>query len=202
MPWNGIAGSRGNFNFWPLDIGEIGAWKSWLEIQYSKKKKEKDHGICFHHFMSHKRGKIGNGSRSIFILRGSKIIADHDCSHEIKRYLLLGRKVMTNLDSILKSRDIILPKKGPYSQTYGFPRSNIQMWKLGHKQGLGLKNWCFQIVVLKKTLESPLPARRSNQSILKEINTEYSLYRRQGSRPSPRKRTAKKQNGCIRRLSK
>ena len=62
-----------------------------------------------------------------FIFLSSKITADGDCSHEIKRYLLLGRKVMTNLDSILKSRDIILPKKGPYSQTYGFPRSNIQM---------------------------------------------------------------------------
>ena len=64
---------------------------------------------------------------SDFILGGSKITVDGDCSHEIKRCLLLGRKVMTNLDSILKSRDIILPKKGPYSQTYGFPRSNIQM---------------------------------------------------------------------------
>ena len=65
-----------------------------------------------------------------FIFLGSKITADGDCTHEIKRYLFLGRKVMTNLDSILKSRDIILPKNGPYSQTYGFPRSNVQMCTL------------------------------------------------------------------------
>ena len=60
-----------------------------------------------------------------FILRGSKITADDDCSHEIKRHLLLGRKVMTNLSSILKSRDITLSNKGPYSQGYGFPSSHV-----------------------------------------------------------------------------
>ena len=60
-----------------------------------------------------------------FILGGSKIIADVDCSHEIKRHLLFGRKVMTNLDSILKSRDITLPKKGPSSQSYGFSSSHV-----------------------------------------------------------------------------
>ena len=62
-----------------------------------------------------------------FIFLGSKITADGDCSHEIKRCLLLGRKVMTNLDSILKSRDITLPKKGPFSQGCGFSSSNIWM---------------------------------------------------------------------------
>ena len=62
-----------------------------------------------------------------FILGGSKITADGDCSHEIQRYLLLGRKAMTNLDSILKSRDITLPNKGPYSQSYGFCSSHEQM---------------------------------------------------------------------------
>ena len=62
-----------------------------------------------------------------FILLGSNISADGECSHEIKRHLLLGRKAMTNLDSILKSRDITLPKKGPSSETYGFSRSNVWM---------------------------------------------------------------------------
>ena len=62
-----------------------------------------------------------------FILGGSKITADGDCSHEIKRHLLLGRKVMTNLDSIVKSRDIALPKKGPSSQSYGFSSSHVWM---------------------------------------------------------------------------
>ena len=60
-----------------------------------------------------------------FIFLGSKITTDGDCSHEIKRHLLLGRKVMTNLDSILKSRDITLPKKGPSSQCYGFSSSHV-----------------------------------------------------------------------------
>ena len=62
-----------------------------------------------------------------FILQGSKIAADGDCSHEIKRCLLLGRKAMTNLDSLLKSRDITLPTKGPSSQSYGFSSSHVQM---------------------------------------------------------------------------
>ena len=84
----------------------------------------------------------------------SKITADGDCSHEIKRCLLLGRKVMTNLDSILKSRDIT--NKGPSSQSYGFSSSPVWMWMLGCKEGWALKNWCFWTVVLEKTLESPL----------------------------------------------
>ena len=100
------------------------------DLKLNIQKKRKDHGILVHHFMTHRRGKIGNGNRSILILGVSKITADRDCSHEIKRYLFLGRKVMTNLDSILKSRDITLQKKGPYSQTYGFPRSNVQMCTL------------------------------------------------------------------------
>ena len=69
-----------------------------------------------------------------FILGGSKITADGDCSHEIKRCLLLGRKVMTNLDRILKSRDITLPKKGPSSQNYGFSINHLWMCKLDYKE--------------------------------------------------------------------
>ena len=90
-----------------------------------------------------------------FIFLGSKITADGDCSHEIKRHLLLGRKAMTNLDSILKSRDY-LANKGPSSQSYGFSNNNVWMWELDYKKSWALKNWCFWIVVLEKTLESPL----------------------------------------------
>ena len=91
-----------------------------------------------------------------FIFLGSKISADGDCSHEIKRHLLLGRKVMTNLDSILKSRDItlvsarLLDYKGPSSQCYGFSSSHAWMWELDQKESWAPKNWCFLTVVLEK----------------------------------------------------
>ena len=93
------------------------------------------------------------------IFLGSKIIADVDCSHEIKRCLLLGRKSMTNLDSILKIRDIYFTDKGPSSQSYGFSSSLVWMWELDHKKGWTPKNWCFWAVVLEKTLESPLDCK-------------------------------------------
>ena len=80
-----------------------------------------------------------------FILLGSKITADADCSHEIKRHFLLGRKVMTNLDSLLKSRDIILPTK--VHQSYDFSSSHVWMWELDYKESCVPKNWCFWTVV-------------------------------------------------------
>ena len=92
-----------------------------------------------------------------FIFGGSQITADGNCSHEIKRHLLLGRKAMTNLDSILKCRDIT--NKGLSSQSYGFPSSHVWMWELNHKEGWAPKNWCFWTVVLEKTLESPLDSK-------------------------------------------
>ena len=94
-----------------------------------------------------------------FILGGSKITADGDCSHEIKRCLLLGRKVMTNLDSILKSRDIKLANKGPSSQGSGFPSSYVWMWEMDYKESWAPKNWCFWTMVLQKTVESPLDCK-------------------------------------------
>ena len=87
-----------------------------------------------------------------FIFLGSKIPADSDCSQEIKRCLLLGRKAMTNLDSILKSRDIT--DKGPSSQGYGFSSSHLWMWELNHKESWAPKYWCFWAVVLQKSWES------------------------------------------------
>ena len=78
-----------------------------------------------------------------FIFLGSKITADGECSHEIKRCLLLGRKAMTSLDSILKSRDIILPTKFHLVKTMVFPVVMLWMWELNHKESWALKNWCF-----------------------------------------------------------
>ena len=95
---------------------------------------------------------------SDFILGGSKITADGDCSHEIKRHLLLQRKVMINLDRILKSRDITL-QQSPSSQGYGFSSGHVWMWELGYKASWAPKNWCFWTVVLEKTPESPLDCK-------------------------------------------
>ena len=86
-----------------------------------------------------------------FIFLGSKITADGDCSHEIKRRLLLGRKVMTNLDSILKSRDITLPTKVHLVKAMVFPVVNVWMWELDCEESWELKNWCFWTVVLERT---------------------------------------------------
>ena len=94
-----------------------------------------------------------------FIFLGSKITADGDCSHEIKRCLLLGRKAMTNLDSILKQRHYFA-NKGPSSQGYGFSSSDVWMWELDYKESWASKNWCFWTVMLKKTLESPLDCKK------------------------------------------
>ena len=108
---------------------------------------------------------------------GSKVTADGDCSYDIKRCLLLGRKAMTNLDSLIKKQRYYFADKGPYSQTYGFSSSHEQMWELNHKEGWEPKNWCFWIMVLERLLRALWTARRLNQSILKEINPKYSLER-------------------------
>ena len=94
-----------------------------------------------------------------FILGGSKITADGGCSHEIRRHLLLGRKVMTNLDTIFKSRDITFSTKVCLRQGYGFSSSHVWMWELDYKESWGPTNWCFWTVVLEKTLESPLDCK-------------------------------------------
>ena len=92
-----------------------------------------------------------------FIFWDSKITADDDCSYEIKRCLLLGRKAKTNLDSTLKSRDSV--NKGTYSQSYGFSSSQVRMWELDYKEIWAPQNWCFWTVVLEKALESPLDSK-------------------------------------------
>ena len=109
------------------------------------------------------------------IFGGSKITADSDCSHEIKWHLLLGRKVMTNLNSILKSRHITFAKKSPPSLGYGFSSSHVWMWELDYKESWAPKNWCFKPWCCRRLLRVPWTTRKSNQSILKEISPEYSL---------------------------
>ena len=95
----------------------------------------------------------------ILFLGGSKITADGDCSHEIKRHLLLWRKVMTNLDSILTSRDIILLTKVHLVKAMFFFTSHVWMWELDYKESWTPKYWCFWTMVLEKTLESPLDCK-------------------------------------------
>ena len=110
-----------------------------------------------------------------FIFLGSKITADGDCSHEIKRHLLLGRKFMTILDSILKSRDITLPTKVHLVKVMVFPLVvyGCESWtikKAEHQRTDAFELWCW-----RRLLRVPWTARRSNQSILKKISPEYSL---------------------------
>ena len=135
-----------------FDESERGKWKSWLKTQHLKKK---DPGIQSGDPVPSLHGKqIGETMETVtdFIFSGSKITADGDCSHEIKRRLLLGRKVTTNLDSILKSGDITLPTKGRLVKAMVFP---VVMY--------GCESWTIKkaehrscVVVLEKTLQSPL----------------------------------------------
>ena len=113
-----------------------------------------------------------------FIFLGSKINADGDCSHEIKRRLLLGRKVMTNLDSILKSRDVTLPKKVLLVKAMVFPVvmygcENWTVKKAEHRRIDAFELWCW-----RRLLRVPWTARRSNQSILKEISQSWDFFER------------------------
>ena len=126
-----------------------------------------------YHFMENRWGNSGNSAYFIFL--GSKITAGGGCSHEIKGHLLLGRKVMTNLDSILKSRDITLSTKVRLVKAMVFPvvMYGYESWtikKTEHRRIDAFELWCW-----RRCLRVPWTARRSNQSILKEISPEYSL---------------------------
>ena len=110
-----------------------------------------------------------------FILLGSKITADGDCNHEIKRHLILGRKAMTNLDSMLKSRNVTMPRKVHLVKAmiflvvmYGCESWNIK--RTEHRRIDAFELWCW-----RRLLRVPWTKRRSNQSILKEVSPEYSL---------------------------
>ena len=137
--------------------------------------KDQDHGIHSHHFMANRQGN--NGSSDRFYFFGLQNNADGDCSYEIKRHLLLGRKAMKNLDSILKIRGITLLKKFHIVKAMVFPvvMYGCESWtrkKVEHQRvGAGaFKLWCW-----RRLLRVTWTAMRSNQSVLREINPEYSL---------------------------
>ena len=123
--------------------------------------------------MANRWGNSGNSGD--FILGGYKITADGDCSQEIKRHLLLGRKVMANLDSILKSRDVPLSRKVCLVKAMVFPVvmygcESRTIKKAEHRRIDAFELWCW-----RRLLRVPWTSRRSNQSILKQISPEYSL---------------------------
>ena len=146
---------------------ERGDWKSWLKAHIQKTKIMASGPIT--------SWQIDGETVADFIFLGSKITADGACSHEIKRRLLLGRKVMTNLDSIFKSRDITLPTKVHLVKAMGLPvvMYGCESWtvkKAEHRRIDAFELWCWQ-----RLLRVPWTARRSNQSILNEISPEHSL---------------------------
>ena len=146
---------------------EGGEWKSWLKAQHSE---NEDHGISSHHFTGNRWGNSGRVAD--FIFGGSKITAGGDCSHEIKRHLLLGRKVTTNLDSILKSRDITLSTKVCLVKAMVFPEVmyGCESWtikKAEHQRIDAFELWCRW-----RLLRVSWTARRSN---LKETGPGCSL---------------------------
>ena len=153
--WHHLYGRKPRRTTESLDESKIREWKSWLKAQHSE---NEDHGIWSHHFMANRWGNSGN-SGWLYFWGGSKMTADGDCNHEIKRRLLLSRKVMTNLDSIFKSRDIYFADRGPSNQGYGFSSAHAWMWELDHKESWGPKNWCSWTVLLEKTLESLLDCK-------------------------------------------
>ena len=144
--------------------------KSWLKAQHSE---NEDHGIRSHYFIGNRWGNSGNSVTLYF--GGSKITADGDCSHEINRRLLLGRKAMTKLDSILKSRDITLPTKVRLVKAMVFPvvMYGCESWTV--KKAENQRIDAFELWCWRRLLRVPWTARRSNQSILKEISPGISL---------------------------
>ena len=119
--------------------------------------KRTDHGIQSHYFMANRKGKVEVVTDFLFL--DSKITADSDCSHEIRKWLLLGRKAMTNLDSVLKKQRHYSVNKGPNSRAYDLPTGHVLLWELNFKEGRVPRNWCLRTVVLEKTPESLLHSK-------------------------------------------
>ena len=155
-----------------LEESERGWWKSWLKLNIQKSKIMASSPIT-----SWQIDRETVETLADFILRGSKITADGDYSLEIKRHLLFARKAMTNLDNILKSRDITLPTKVHLVKAMVFPvvMYGCESWtikKAEHRRIDAFVQWCWRIL-----LRVPWNARRSNQAILMEISPKYSLER-------------------------
>ena len=142
-------------------------WNSTL-----KKHKTKTHGIWSHHFMANGRGKSGNSDiflyswapQSLQTVTTAMELKDTPC-----------KEVYDKPRQCIKKQRHHFANKGPYSQSYSFSSSHVWMWDLGHKEGWVLKNWCFLMVVLGKTLQSPLDCREVKQFNSKGINPEYLL---------------------------
>ena len=147
-------------------------WKSWLKTNSQKTKIMASGPITAWQIYGEAMETVTD-----FIFLGSKITADGDCSHEIQRRLLLGRKAMTNLDSILKSRDITLQTKFCLVKAMVFPAVmyGCESWTI--KKAECQRIDAFELWCWRRLLRVPWTARRSNQSILKEISPEYSLER-------------------------
>ena len=168
--WHRYTGNSQQFWLqYTLDDSERGRMKGWLKIQHSE---IQDHGIWFHHFMANRWGNNGNSDR---LFLGSKITADVDCSLESKRRLLLGRKAMTKLDSILKTRDITLSTKVPLVKAMVFPVVMYGCESCTTKKAENWRIYAFELWCWRRLLRVPWTAMRSKQPILKEISPEYSL---------------------------
>ena len=154
----------------PLGEFERGEQRSWLDTQPSKMKIMASSPITSWQIDGEKVETVSD-----FIFWGCKITADGDCSYEIKRRLLLGRKVMTNLDSIFKSRDITLPTKVHLVKTMFFPVVMYGCESWDREESWAQKNWCFWTVVLEKTLESPLDYKEIQPVHFEEISPGISL---------------------------
>ena len=137
-------------------------------------KEKKGHGIQSHHFMANRRGKNGN-LEADFIFLAYKVTADSDFSHEIKRHLLLGRKAMKNLGSILRSRGVTLLTKVCIVKAMVFPGTMYGCKSGTIKKTESQRPDAFELWCWRRLLRVPWTARKSNQSILNEINPEYSL---------------------------
>ena len=134
-----------------------------------------NHGIQSHHFMANRWGKMGLVTDFVFL--DSKITVDSDCSHKIKRHFLPGRKAVTNLAGILKSRDITLPTKVCTLKAMVFPivMYECESWTIKRTESRNID--AFELRCWRRLLRVPSTATKSKQSILKEINLEYSLER-------------------------
>ena len=164
-----------------LDESERGEWKGWLKTQHSK---IKDHGIQSPHLMANGWGNDGNSERFYFLGLQKSLQMVTAAVKSKDTYLLLGRKAMINLDSILRSRDITLLTKVCLVKCMVFPVVMLWVWELDHKESWAPKNWCFWTVVLVKTLESPIDCReirpvnpKGNQSciFMRRTNAEASI---------------------------
>ena len=150
----------------PLDEGEWGEWKAGLKLNIQSTKIKASTSIISWQIDG---GKVETVADFIFL--GSKITADGNCSHEIKRCLLLGRKGYDKLTQCTKKQRHQFTNKIPYIQSYGVFSTHAWIWELDHKEGWIPMNWHFWILMLEKTLlRVPCTVRRSNHSTLKEIN--------------------------------